>query len=169
MTTTFSLKQGETRTCSGPIPHPLKQLLIMFLYNMPKRNIVPIYCQIRKRNNRLLTRRGYPLIGLLRFYDLPSYIYTWPQHHPTSVAPPHIPHAHPTTSIHIPYIYTHPHTYNPPPPPPPPYIYPTILPYCGTKMCSGSGCCTGTNQHSFVERKAVHCSLCKYCMRWRPH
>ena len=24
MTTTFSLKQGETRTSHGPIPHPLK-------------------------------------------------------------------------------------------------------------------------------------------------
>ena len=25
VTTTFSLKQGETRTSSGPIPHPLKR------------------------------------------------------------------------------------------------------------------------------------------------
>ena len=27
MTTTFSLKQGETKTSSGPIPHPLKVLI----------------------------------------------------------------------------------------------------------------------------------------------
>ena len=28
VTTTFSLKQGETRTSSGPIPHPLKQVIV---------------------------------------------------------------------------------------------------------------------------------------------
>ena len=29
MTTTFSLKQGETRTSSGPIPHPLMNVSLM--------------------------------------------------------------------------------------------------------------------------------------------
>ena len=36
VTTTFSLKQGETRTSHGPIPHPLKghwtSLTFIFLY-----------------------------------------------------------------------------------------------------------------------------------------
>ena len=30
VTTTFSLKQGETRTRSGPIPHPLTQFFFLF-------------------------------------------------------------------------------------------------------------------------------------------
>ena len=30
-TTTFSLKQGETRTSSGPIPHPLI-LVVLYVY-----------------------------------------------------------------------------------------------------------------------------------------
>ena len=36
--TTFSLKQGETRTSHGPIPHPLIEIEIKYLtqgYNMP--------------------------------------------------------------------------------------------------------------------------------------
>ena len=32
MTTTVSLKQGETRTSGGPIPHPLKSLSTGIIY-----------------------------------------------------------------------------------------------------------------------------------------
>ena len=38
--TTFSLKQGETRTSNGPIPHPLRSQIVK--HSFSKLNVKPI-------------------------------------------------------------------------------------------------------------------------------
>ena len=40
MATTFSLKQGETRTSHGPIPHPLRSSIWVFIFWLQKVSIV---------------------------------------------------------------------------------------------------------------------------------